>query len=99
MKLTEDQFNYLSAFEDRFRCAITSNYCRNIQSKDVIKIREIYEGILGHTYVMSINCSTCILGLIKRIAPIYFEYKEMINNGGEEQTSKRGRRKSKRTED
>lgn len=105
MKLTLDQFNYLSTFEDRFKCALTSNYCRNVQSKDVMKIKEIYEGIIGQTYRMAGNCATCILNLMKKIGPIYFECKEIIENGtreaqeGETISKRSSRRKNGRTED
>lgn len=70
----------MSTFEDRFKCALNSNYCRNLQTRDVVKLREIYEGIIGEPYRMSVNCSTCILNLVKRLAPIYFECKEIIEN-------------------
>jgi hypothetical protein len=109
-QLTEDQFKYLKGFEDRFITATKSNYCRNVQKQDVIKIKEIYEYIIEQEYRMSIACATCILNLIKRIAPIYFEYQEKLKTNESEGSgtseengeTKKGRGKrgsSRRTKD
>lgn len=81
-QLTEEQFEYLRGFEDRFITATKSNYCRNVQKQDVIKLKEIYEYLIEQEYIMSVACATCIFNLIKRIAPIYFEYKEKLNENG-----------------
>jgi hypothetical protein len=80
-KLTNEQYNYLSQFEDRMRCALHSNYCRNIQRNDLLTIKEIYESLIGTTYKMSMSCSTCMLNLMKRIAVPYFEYQNELANG------------------
>nr|UVM99291.1 MAG: hypothetical protein [Bacteriophage sp.] len=83
-QLTEEQFKYLRGFEDRFVTATKSNYCRNVQKQDVIKIKEIYEYLIEQEYRMSVACATCILNLIKRIAPIYFEYQEKLKTNESE---------------
>ena len=96
-QLTEEQYEYLNQFEDRFICATKSNYCRNVQKQDVIKLKEIYEYLIEQEYRMSISCATCILNLIKRIAPIYFEYKEKLkeNESRESGTTEENRETEK----
>jgi hypothetical protein len=96
-QLTEEQFKYLRGFEDRFVTATKSNYCRNVQKQDVIKLKEIYEYLIEQEYRMSVACATCILNLIKRIAPIYFEYQEKLkeNESKESGTAEENRETEK----
>lgn len=77
--LTKAQYEYLNKFDDRFRCATRSNYCRNIQTKDVLRMKAIYEELIGIPYIMSINCSSCILKLVQKLSEPYFKYQDKLN--------------------
>lgn len=100
-KLTKEQFEYLSQFEDRMVCASKANYCRNVQREDLVQIRSIYEELIGQPHKMQMNCNTCVLHLIKLISEPYFNYKSELENERTEATSeepkkqkgKRGRQK------
>lgn len=73
--MKKEDFEYLKQFEDRFLTATKSNYARSIQSKDVEKIRAIYSDINGQPYRMNSNCSACVLKLLQKVSPYYFEFK------------------------
>lgn len=73
--MTQEQFEYLAQFEIRFNTATKSNYARGLHKTDVEKIRDIYSEIIGQTYNMNTNCSACILKLLQKISPYYFEFK------------------------
>lgn len=76
--LTEEEFEFLSKYEDRFNSAATANYVRAIPSGIVHKMREIYSRLIEKPYAMNENCGSCILNLCRKIKPVYDEYKETI---------------------
>ena len=45
-ELTKEQYEYLSKFDNRFKCAVRANYCRNIQKEDTERMRAIYEELI-----------------------------------------------------
>lgn len=73
--MKQEDFEYLQQFEDRFLTATKSNYARSIQSKDVEKIKAIYSDIIGQPYRMNSSCSACVLKLLQKVSPYYFEFK------------------------
>lgn len=77
-KLTKEEFEYLSKYEDRLKTAVGSNFVRAIPSGVVHKMREIYSRLIGKTYSMNENCGGCILTLCKKLNTPYNEYKETI---------------------
>ena len=79
-KLTKEEFEYLSKYEDRLKTAVGSNFVRAIPSGVVHKMREIYSRLIGKTYSMNENCGGCILTLCKKLNTPYNEYKETIAN-------------------
>lgn len=89
--MKQEDFEYLKQFEDRFITALKANYARGIQSKDVEKIRSIYSEIIGQPYKMNTSCSSCILKLLQKISPYYYEFK----NG---QSSKKNSGETKKEE-
>lgn len=77
-KLTKEEFEYLSKYEDRLKTAVGSNFVRAVPSGAVHKMREIYSRLIGKTYSMNENCGGCILTLCKKLNTPYNEYKETI---------------------
>jgi hypothetical protein len=73
--MKQEDFEYLAQFESRFVTATKSSYARVLQKKDVERIRDIYSEIIGQTYNMNVGCSSCILKLLQKISPYYFEFK------------------------
>ena len=83
--MKQEDFEYLAQFESRFLTATKSSYARGLQKKDVERVRDIYSEIIGQTYSMNVNCSTCILKLLQKISPYYFEFK---NGQGKKESRK-----------
>jgi hypothetical protein len=83
--MKQEDFEYLAQFESRFVTATQSSYARGLQKKDVERIRDIYSEIIGQTYNMNVGCSSCILKLLQKISPYYFEFK----NGKAEKKSRK----------
>lgn len=77
-KLTQEEFDYLSKYEDRLNTAKTANYTRAVPSGIVHKMREIYSRLIGKYYSMNENCGSCILALLKKLYTPYYEYKQTI---------------------
>jgi hypothetical protein len=73
--MTEEQYEFLKQFENNFITSINFDYSINIQQKNLLKIKEIYEQIIGSKYIMCTHCTTDVLNLLKKIGKKYFEYK------------------------
>nr|DAV91394.1 MAG TPA: hypothetical protein [Bacteriophage sp.] len=95
-ELTKEQYEYLSKFDNRFKCAVRANYCRNIQKEDTERMRAIYEELIEQPYKMNINCGTCVLNLIKRLGVYYFEYVEKLKTIEDEGANKEESRETEK---
>lgn len=78
--LTQEEFDFLKQYEDRFETAHTSNFARGLGSKIVEEMRRIYSRLIDKNYSMNINCGGCILTLLKKLYPYYNEYREIQRN-------------------
>lgn len=95
-EITKEEYEYLTNFDEHFRWVTSSQYCRNVAKDDLVKIRAIYEDLIGSHYSMTYSCSTCIYKLIYNMAPYYFNYKNKIENERKEEygeTKERGNTK------
>lgn len=77
-KLTQEEFEFLSKYEDRLNSAKTANYTRAIPSGVVHRMREIYSRLIDKYYSMSESCGRCILTLLIKLYTPYYEYKQTI---------------------
>lgn len=78
MKLTEEQIQTLSQWEDNFRTAVCSSWTRNPGRAGLQVIHQIYTQVTGDTRRLNTNCNHCILSLVKDCGRLYFQDKEEL---------------------
>lgn len=93
MKLTQEDIKILSKYENNFRTAINANYTRNIPTKELEVLAEIYNRVSGNTSKICLNCSTQVLALVTKLGKLYnetitTEVKETKANGRNKRKSK-----------
>lgn len=93
MKLTKEEINILSKYESNFRTAINANYTRNIPTKELEQLAEIYKRVTGSNNKICLHCSTQILALVTKLGKLYneqitIEAKEIKVNGRNKRKSK-----------
>lgn len=77
MMMTEDIYKKLIPFEENLRTAKVANYSRYISRDNGLILRdEIYNVLFNTQDKRNVGCGKCILSMLQRIAPYYFEYKE-----------------------
>ncbi len=87
--MTEDLYKKLLPFEENLRTAKVANYSRYISRDNGLILRdEIYNVLFKTKDTRNVGCGKCLLSMLQRIAPYYFEYKEKLNetnnvNGGQ----------------
>lgn len=76
-KMTEELYNLCMPYEDNLRTALKANYSRYISRNDGEIIRDrIYNPLFNTQDKRNVGCGKCMLSILQRIAPYYFEYKE-----------------------
>lgn len=76
-KMTEELYNLCMPYEDNLRTALKANYSRYISRNDGETIRDrIYNPLFNTQDKRNVGCGKCMLSILQRIAPYYFEYKE-----------------------
>ena len=75
--MTEDIYKKLIPFEENLRTAKVANYSRYISRDNGLILRdEIYNVLFNTKDTRNVGCGKCLLSMLQRIAPYYFEYKE-----------------------
>lgn len=69
----------LQKYETNFRTALMHNYTRNIPSRELDALLNIYERSTSKKYVLCKHCSTSILNFIKVLGRMYNEDMEITN--------------------
>ena len=70
-------YKALSKYEDRFYCAVYSNYVRNIGSKELNELISTYNEITGnHLTISNPSCGVCVLRVFRTIGKYYFDQKD-----------------------
>lgn len=76
-KMTEELYNLCMPYEDNLRTALKANYSRYISRNDGELIRDrIYNPLFNTQDKRNVGCGKCMLSILQRIAPYYFDYKE-----------------------
>ena len=76
-KMTEELYNLCMPYEDNLRTALRANYSRYISRNDGELIRDrIYNPLFNTQDKRNVGCGKCMLSILQRIAPYYFDYKE-----------------------
>ena len=69
-------YKALSKFEDRFYCAVYSDYVRNISSRELNELISTYNEITGnHLTISNPSCGACVLRVFRTIGKYYFDQK------------------------
>ena len=69
-------YKALSKFEDRFYCAVYSDYVRNIGSRELNELISTYNEITGnHLTISNPSCGACVLRVFRTIGKYYFDQK------------------------
>lgn len=69
-------YKALSKYEDRFYCAVYSDYVRNIGSRELNELISTYNEITGnHLTISNPSCGACVLRVFRTIGKYYFDQK------------------------
>ena len=69
-------YKALSKYEDRFYCAVYSDYVRNIGSRELTDLISTYNEITGnHLTISNPSCGACVLRVFRTIGKYYFDQK------------------------
>lgn len=70
-------YKALSKYEDRFYCAVYSDYVRNIGSRELTDLISTYNDITGNRLTISNpSCGACVLRVFRTIGKYYFDQKD-----------------------
>ena len=70
-------YKALSKYEDRFYCAVYSDYVRNVGSKELNELISTYNEITGnHLTISNPSCGACVLRVFRTIGKYYFDQKD-----------------------
>ena len=70
-------YKLLSKYEDRFYCAVYSDYVRNVGSKELNELISTYNEITGnHLTISNPSCGACVLRVFRTIGKYYFDQKD-----------------------
>lgn len=71
MKLTQQQFDALTPYEENFRTMVRSKWSRNPGSAALDLIHAIYVQVTGNTQRLNKGCQHCIMRLLTDMGTIY----------------------------
>lgn len=72
--LTEIDYNTLKPYETQLKTSQVG-YIRGLYSKDVKILRDVCSHY--NIKLNNPNCSSCVLGAVKQLAKLYFEFEQM----------------------
>lgn len=76
--ITKEEMDFLSRYENNFKCALGADYTRPIPEVHLKRMVEIYEREKGiNKYNICYHCSSSILRFVKAMAVLYNENKGM----------------------
>lgn len=72
MKLTDNQYETLSAYETQLRTAVRSRWARFPGTSAMVKIHKIHNEVFKRKTVLNSSCSSCVLRLLTEVGTVYF---------------------------
>ena len=72
MRLTDEQYEMLSAYETQLRTAVRSRWARFPGTSAMVKIHKIHNEVFKRKTVLNSSCSSCVLRLLTEIGTVYF---------------------------
>ena len=69
-------YKILQKYEDRFYCAVYSDYVRNCSSRELNELISTYNEITNnHLTISNPSCGVCVLRVFRTIGKYYFDQK------------------------
>lgn len=102
--MTDEQFQALAQYEDRFRTAIDGGWCRYPGLAALQTMASVYTSVTGQGVRINSGCSRCVLHVVQDAGRVYFAEKarreavQATIMKGMEDTPKKKRTASKRKE-
>jgi len=72
MKLTDNEFITLSAYEEQFAIAMRSHYARGIGKSAAAAIHAVLTRVTGRSIRLNTSCAHCVYNLLLDAGKIYF---------------------------
>jgi len=104
MTMTDEQFQALAQYEDRFRTAIDGGWCRYPGLAALQTMASVYTSVTGQGIRINSGCSRCVLHVVQDTGRVYFAEKarreaaQATITKGMEDAPKKKRTASKRKE-
>lgn len=98
LKLNDEQYEYLSQFEDRFYTAVFADWARKPSPVVMQSIHRIWCEVTGRKEILRDSCAHCILRLMKDIGNLYYQEKAERERRVEEAAFKAKQNKPKEAE-
>ena len=73
--MTDEQFQALAQYEDRFTTAINAKWCRYPGLAALQTMVSVYNSVTGQTLRLNSGCSRCVLHVVQDTGRIYFAEK------------------------
>ena len=102
--MTDEQFQALAQYEDRFRTAIDGGWCRYPGLAALQTMVSVYNSVTGQGIRINSGCSRCVLHVVQDAGRVYFAEKarrealQATITKGTEDAHKKKRTSSKRKE-
>ena len=75
MTMTDEQFQALAQFEDRFTTATKANWCRYPGLTALQTMVSVYNSVTGKALRLNSGCSRCVLHVVQDTGRVYFAEK------------------------
>ena len=102
--MTDEQFQALAQYEDRFTTATKANWCRYPGLAALQTMVSVYNSVTGQGIRINSGCSRCVLHVVQDAGRVYFAEKarreavQETKAKGTEDAPKKKRTASKRKE-
>ena len=73
--MTDEQFQALAQYEDRFTTAINAKWCRYPGLAALQTMVSVYNSVTGKTLRLNSGCSRCVLHVVQDAGRLYFAEK------------------------
>ena len=73
--MTDEQFQALAQYEDRFTTAINEKWCRYPGLAALQTMVSVYNSVTGQTLRLNSGCSRCVLHVVQDTGRLYFAEK------------------------
>ena len=73
--MTDEQFQALAQYEDRFTTAVNAKWCRYPGLAALQTMVSVYNSVTGQTLRLNSGCSRCVLHVVQDTGRLYFAEK------------------------